>query len=212
MKVHLYMSGYLLVILPLVLGGSEECPPWFILDRINNSKFLQCVCSEESSSYIICNQRERTSYIKVGSCAFQLQDEVTNNTVVGYCLYLFPPHLVHNGYIRLPGNLTDLNMFICEPLVRELGSPLCGRCANGTGLSIYSFGSRCVSCSGLNVLYYLLLQYAPATILFLAIVLLRISLVSPPMAHYILYCNIMHEIIKLFAGFFFLYASTNTLS
>ena len=199
---------HLLVILPLAMSGGEECPPWFILDCTNNSKFPKCVCSEESSSYITCNQRERTSYIKAGHCA--IQDEVIDHTLVGDCPYMFPPHLVHNGYIRLPGNLTDLNMFICGYLTRELGSPLCGKCANGTGPSIYSFGSHCVSCSRLNILYYLLLQYAPATIIFLAIVLLRISLVSPPMAHYILYCNVMHVIMKLFAGFYFLYISTNT--
>ena len=36
---------------------------------------------------------------------------------------------------------------------------------------------------------YLLLQYAPPTIIFLTITLFRVSLVSPPMAHYVLYCN-----------------------
>ena len=166
------------------------------------------MCAVRNQVLVLLAIKERTSYIRAGCCAFQ--DEVINNTLVCDCPYLFPSHLMHNGYIRLPGNLTELNMFICGHLTRELGSPLCGRCANDTGPSIYSFGSQCVSCRRLNILYYLLLQYAPATVIFLAIVLLRISFVSPPMAHYILYCNVMHVIIKLFAGFYFLYMSTNT--
>ena len=197
----------LLLLLVRVSSGGDECPPWFTLDHHNDSLFYQCVCSEAMDSYITCSQRKKTSYIKVGHCAFY--DEVTNDTVVAGCPYVFPPHLVQNGLIRLPHNLTHLNTFICGHVTRELGSPLCGRCTNGTGPSIYSLGSQCASCSRLNILYYLLLQYAPATIIFLTIILFRISLVSPPMAHYVLYCNFMQLFLKA-VGVYALYASTNT--
>ena len=196
-----------LLLLVRVSSRGDECPPWFTVDNRNNSRFPQCVCSEAMSSYIICSQRERTSYVKVGHCA--LQDN-NASTVVARCPYVFPPHLVHNGLIRLPHNLTHLNTFICGQLTRELGSPLCGRCTNGTGPSIYSLGSQCASCSRLNILYYLLLQYVPATIIFLAIILLRISLVSPPMAHYVLYCNVIQVSLTYNVGLYALYASTNT--
>ena len=200
---------YLILILVVkVSSRGDECPPWFTLDYTNDSLFPQCVCSQAMSSYITCNQRERTSYIKVGHCAFL--DEVTNGTVVTRCPYVFPQYLIHNGHIRLPQNLTHLNTFMCGHLTRQLGSPLCGRCTNGTGPSIYSFGSQCASCSILNILYYLLLQYAPATVIFLVIIVLRITLVSPPMVHYVFYCNIMHVILKRHMAFYFLYASTNT--
>ena len=198
----------ILILVEKVSCKSDECPPWFTLDYSNDSLFPQCVCSQAMSSFITCNQRERTSYIKVGHCAFL--DEVTNDTVVTWCPYVFPQHLIHNGLIRLPQNLTHLNTFMCGHLSRQLRSPLCGRCTNGTGPSIYSFGSQCVSCSVLNVLYYLLLQYAPVTIIFLGIIMLRITLVSPPMAHYVMYCNIVHFLLKLNAGFYAFYASTNT--
>ena len=198
----------LFLLLVRVSSGGDECPPWFTPDHHNDSLFPQCVCSEAMGSYITCSQRKRTSYIKVGHCA--LQDKV-NDTVVARCPYVFPPRIVNNGLIRLPHNLTHLNTFICGYLTRELGSPLCGRCTNGTGPSIYSLGSQCASCSRLNILYYLLLQYAPVTIIFLAIILLRISLVSPPMAHYILYCNFIQVLLAYDVGLYALYASTNTL-
>ena len=198
---------YLILILVVkVSSRGDECPPWFTLDYTNDSLFPQCVCSQAMSSFITCNQRERTSYIKVGHCAFQ----VTNDTVVTTCPYVFPQHLIHNGHIRLPQNLTHLNTFMCGHLTRELGSPLCGRCTNGTGPSIYSFGSQCASCSILNMLYYLLLQYAPVTVIFLVIIVLRITLVSPPIVHFVLYCNIVHVILKRHMAFYFLYASSNT--
>ena len=200
---------YLILILVVkVSSRGDECPPWFILDYTNDSLFPQCVCSQAMSSYITCNQRERTSYIKVGHCVFQ--DEVTNETVVTSCRYVFPQHLIHNGHIRLPQNLTQLNTFMCGHLTRQLGSPLCGRCTNGTGPSIYSFGSQCASCSILNIPYYLLLQYAPATVIFLLIILLRITLVTPPMVHYVFYCNMVHMCLKFITGFHILYASSNT--
>ena len=139
---------YLILILTVkVSSRGDECPPWFTLDYTNDSLCPQCMCSQAMSSYITCNQRERTSYIKVGHCAFL--DEVTNDTVVTWCPYVFPQHLIHNGYIRLPQYLTHLNTFICGHLTRHLGSPLCRSCTNGTGPSIYSFGSQCTSCSTL---------------------------------------------------------------
>ena len=169
-----------LVLLVRVSGVGDECPPWFILQHSNDSHFPQCVCSEAEPQQIICHQRERKSFLKLGHCAFQ--DESLNTTIVGSCPYVFPDHLIHNGLIPLPHNTSQLNGFICGHLKREIRAPLCGRCTNGTGPSIYSFGSQCASCSILNILYYLLLQYAPATIIFSVILLFRFDIVSPPMA------------------------------
>ena len=179
-------------ILLLSLGASgvvDECPPWFILEHSNSSTFPQCMCSDAVDIEITCKQREHTSFLKIGHCAFQ--DVEVNQTLVGTCLYVFPTHLIHNGFIRLPEKLSELNSFICGHLKREIRAPLCGRCTNGTGPSIYSIGSQCVSCSKVNILYYLLLQYIPTTIMFLIIIVFRVSIVSAPMAHYVLYCNII---------------------
>ena len=52
--------------------------------------------------------------------------------------YVFPLHLVKNGLIHLPQNLTDLNNFTCTHFEREVGDIFCGRCRNGTGPSVYS--------------------------------------------------------------------------
>ena len=201
---------YTLVTLLLFLsvsGAEVECPPWFILEHSNSSTFPLCVCSDALEIAITCKQRERTSFLKIGHCAFQ--DVESNQTVVGSCPYVFPTHLIHDGFIRLPEKLSELNSFICGHLKREIRAPLCGRCTNGTGPSIYSIGSQCVSCSKVNILYYLLLQYVPTTIMFLVIIVFRVHIVSAPMAHYVLYCNFLMLCSKANAGFYILSAIIN---
>ena len=117
---------------------------------------------------------------------------------------------VYNGLIRLPEKLNKLSNFISGHLKREIRAPLCGRCTNGTGPSIYSIGSQCVSCSKVNILYYLLLQYIPTTIMFLVIIVFRVSIVSAPMAQYVLYCNFLMVNLKANAGFYIISTITNT--
>ena len=66
-----------------------------------------------------------------------------------------------------------------------------------------------MSCSKVNILYYLLLQYVPTTIMFLIIIVFRVSIVSAPMAHYVLYCNVMMLFLKTKAGLY-IFATQNT--
>ena len=44
-------------------------------------------------------------------------------------------------------------------------------------------------CSAVNILYYCLLQYLPATIVFLLVLIIQIDVTSAPMSHYVLFCN-----------------------
>ena len=200
---------YSTILLVSMRGSSSviECPPWFSQVSRTSSAFPQCVCSSAVESIIYCSQSERTSYVKVGHCAYQYQNE----TVAANYPYVFPQHLINGGFIRLPQNLSDLNSFTCGHLHREEGTLLCSRCTNGTGPSIYSFGSQCASCSMLNLLYYFLLQYVPVTVIFVAILLSRYSIVSPPIAYFILYCNTFQIGLKTNLGQYFLFAGTSTL-
>ena len=178
-----------------VTGSVEDCPPWFVLENSSNS---QCVCSNPSEYRIQCDQRKQMSYLQLGMCAFQ--DSTTNSTVVATCPYVFPDHLIKDGCIPLSNRSSELNHFICGSLNREIEAPLCGRCTSGTGPSIYSAGSQCVRCSAVNIVYYLLLQYLPTTILFVIVIVFRISITSAPMAHYVLFCNALVFLFRLYVG------------
>ena len=54
-----------------VSGVEVECPPWFTLEHSNSATFPQCVCSEAMDTEITCKQKQYTSYLKIGHCAFQ---------------------------------------------------------------------------------------------------------------------------------------------
>ena len=188
-----------LVALLSILSASdtvEDCPPWSTWDNST----AQCVCSDTIELIIMCDQREQRSFLGLGSCA--LQDSTTNDTVVAACPYVFPDHLIVDECIPLPNKSSELNQFICGNLNRGIGTPLCGRCTNGTGPSIFSAGSQCVSCSAVNIVYYLLLQYLPTTILFVAIIVFRINITSAPVTHYMLYCHILVLTFKSSSGVF----------
>ena len=203
-----HLIPYVILLLSVRVSSSVvECPPWFSQVSQTSSAFPECVCSSAVKSIIYCSQSERTSYVKVGHCAYQYQNE----TVAARSPYVFPQHLIHGGFIRLPQNLSDMNSFTCGHLHQEEGTLFCGRCTNGTGPSIYSFGSQCASCSVLNLLYYFLLQYVPVTIIFLAILWSRYSIVSPPMAHFVLYCNIVQVVLRTNLGQYFIFAGPHTL-
>ena len=196
MTAALYSSCVFVALLSVlsVTGAVKDCPPWSTWDNSTP----QCVCSDSMEYAITCDQKKQRSFLQLTYCA--CHNTTITGTVVAECPYVFPDHLIVDGYIPLPNKSSELNHFICGNLNRTTGTPLCGRCTSGTGPSIYSFGSQCVSCSAVNIVYYLLLQYLPTTILFVAITVFRINITSAPMAHYVLYCDLLVLLCKSHAG------------
>ena len=176
----------------------EQCPPWFVVD----SNTSQCICSRYLPHMIVCDQSNRISYLRLGYCAFCIHD--SNDTVVAACPYIFPKRLFENSKLLqpLPKSRHSLNSIICSSLHREVRGSMCGRCTNGTGPSVTSMASQCVKCGAINVLYYILLQYLPATITFLVILLFRINVTSAPMAYYVLFCNALVVFFQLHESLF----------
>ena len=196
MAAALYSSCVFVALLSVlsVTGTVEDCPPWSTWDNST----AQCVCSDSMEYAITCDQKKQRSFLQLTYCA--CHNTTITGTVVAECPYVFPDHLIVDGYIPLPNKSSELNHFFCGNLNRTTGTPLCGRCTSGTGPSIYSFGSQCVSCSAENIVYYLLLQYLPTTILFVAIIVFRINITSAPMAHYVLFCDLLVFVCKSHAG------------
>ena len=173
------------------LDTDVTCPPWFLPTSVSigGNEAEVCICSGNLQFRIMCHQTQNATYLKVGNCAFW--DNVTGRTMVGICPYIFPGHLVENQLLTLPKKASNLNSFMCNNVNREVGQSRCGRCADRTGPSVTSVGSQCVKCKAVSLLYYILLRYIPATIIFLIILLVQFDVTSAPMANYILYCNIV---------------------
>ena len=186
--------------------GVRECPPWF--EWVNTSDSCgYCVCAAVTPSYIHCDQIHQTSYLLKGSCTFY--DAENNKLWESWCPFLFPDDVLQDDMLPLPANVSELNTVVCGNLTREVKAPLCGRCTANTGPSIYSVGSRCVHCSPVNILYYLLLQYGPSTLIFLLVIIFRPNITSAPMVHYVLFCNFT-VLISRFT--LLLYAQSNWLA
>ena len=137
--------------------------------------------------FIDCNQIHQTSSLAQGSCVFY--DSKYNRSEAFWCTFVFIDDVTRNGVFPLPTNISELNSAVCGGFSREVKGPLCGRCTNRTGPSIYSVGSKCIPCSPINILYYLLLQYLPTTLIFLLFIIFRPNITSAPMINYVIFCD-----------------------
>ena len=170
-----------------LVEGEKECPPFFEWMNTSDSSGY-CACAEElPPGSIQCEQRHQVSLLLQGFCTFYDSEE--DIIRVSKCPFVFPESMTKNAKFVLPSNVSELNSVVCRSLSREVKGPLCGRCINNTGPSIYSVGVECVSCSPMNILYYILLQYLPSTLMFLLVIVFRPNITSSPMAMYVLFCN-----------------------
>ena len=198
------MAKYVLLLVTSALAvsvteGVKECPPWF--KWVNTSDSCgYCGCDPVPFG-VICNHGKQTSSIRLGYCVFY--DSAENEVTGSWCQSVFPKSVTNDeNIVPLPLNVSDLNTFVCGSLNREVKGPLCGKCTGDTGPSIYSIGNQCVPCSPVNVVYYLLLQYLPSTILFLVVILFRLNVTAAPMAHYVLFCNLTVFYLKSLLSFY----------
>ena len=181
----------LIVTLTGKTGQEGDCPPWFEMVNTTwtSTNVTYCACSSTFSEYIECDQKQQQSSLTLGSCVFY--DSGADDVMAARCNFVFPKLMIKNNVIPLPHEVGELNTTICGNLSRAVEGPFCGKCVNGTGPSLYSIGNECVPCRPVNVLYYLLLQYLPTTVIVLMVVIFRLNVTSAPMAHYVLFCNMV---------------------
>ena len=214
----LVLAGLLVAssVVTAVTGQEMLCPPWFIPHNIStthNTFQPYCVCSQEFPFLIYCDQASGTTFLRYGYCAFW--DATSNNTLLmSSCPYRFPEHFLEDPdshhSLKLPKNPLSLNSFVCNHLNRAVESGRCGRCTNGTGPSIGTVGIQCVECSPVNILYYILLRYLPATAVFLFVLVVQIDVTSAPMALYVLYCNALVGSFQTSHGYLVTFAFTTS--
>ena len=177
---------FLVLVISATALSTRDCPPWFKWVNTSYSSGY-CVCGSEVIGPIQCDQINQKSYLRLASCVFYDSDK--DEIVAARCPFIFP----NSNALKflLPDNVNDLNKFVCGNFSREVKGHLCGKCTGNTGPSVYSVGSECIPCSLINIVYYLLLQYLPITLLFLVVLLLRLNVTAAPMAHYVLFCNLI---------------------
>ena len=193
MKIILYSFLFVLML-------CQTCCQREINPSLKSSEIL---CPNKLSDMVHCKANGRYMYVVPGYCASY--DASRKQLIAAFCPYIFPQRMIHNNFVRLSANATVLSASLCSSLHRSVGPTLCGRCQNGTGPTIYSVGSQCTECHLLHILWYILLQYLPMTLLSMIIFTLRVNITSVPTVFYVLHCNVYICIFKMGTGMYFTY-------
>ena len=154
---------------------------WFCF----NTSVYDCCLIED----ITC--LENGPALMLGFCATYNETNSTKTLSLGKCPYLQPNNYnVTAGYISLPVILTELNDYMCGLLNRK--GLVCGECADGFGPSVISYGYKCANCTNAwyHIPLFLFIQFVPITVIYIIILVFRISVTSPPMPCFIMYAQI----------------------
>ena len=176
----------------LVQADYPRCHPW----SFYNDTSHDCQCYETQTlptfrthhDFIIeCSERK-----VLMNAAYCLTTEV-DGTFVGKCLaYLINTNviIVDGIYIQLPDNISQLNDYMCGPMNRK--GRICSECIDGFAPSVTSFGYECSNCTGswYGIPLYLVLEFVPITIFYLAVLVFQISVTSSPMTFCVMYSQI----------------------
>ena len=99
---------------------------------------------------------------------------------------------------------------MCGPFNRK--GAMCSECADGFGLSVTSFGYRCVNCTGTawyGVPLFLLLKFAPITALYFIVLIFQIRVTSAPLPCFIMYTQLTVLYLRVSPTVFFTADSVN---
>ena len=167
----------------------SACPTWY--DEGSNDS-ITCIC-RDIEGLVTCVRDVQQVRLSEGVCMTYNND--SEDIEVGKCPYaVFDPRyaaLRRDGYIFVPKNVSELNQFMCEGMGRE-GS-LCSNCKSDHGLTIANVYMRCVKCKlpqKVAWLFYFGLELIPLTILFFIVTVFRISLATPPLNGYVIFCQL----------------------
>ena len=130
-------------------------------------------------------------YLSIGHCLTYGDKNGKNELHEFKCPYFqLEGHLVNDsepGYIKLPGNISELNDYMCGPMNRK--GFLCEECIDNFSISMTSIGNKCSNCTDVwyGIPLYLIVELVPITAFYLFILVFQIHLTSPPMVSFIFY-------------------------
>ena len=176
--VHVYLSS--------VSASNTSCPTWFY----HNNTTHQCECGSLLGDMFRCNQLEKRAQIANGFCATSTEQE--GLYYAGHCPFGHTENNTNRMFSELPSDPDRLNEVMCGPYNRK--GLLCGECIDGYGPAVFSPYQKCENCSklstGFAVSLYLLLELTPITLLFVCVVVFRLSITAGPLLWYVLFCQV----------------------
>ena len=180
-------------------GGYGSLPKTFKLptkQRYQYSYHINWTCLNSTAedynccdvyNQIICH--ESGPQIRFGHCA--TFDE--GKLIIVWCRHYFLPSSYLNitvpGLIPLPLVISEFNDSICRPMNRK--GVVCSKCMDGYGLSVTSYGYKCVRCPNAwyRVPLFLIIELLPITLLYLFALVFQISVTTPPIPCFTMYAQ-----------------------
>ena len=162
-------------------SASVECPSFGVVECDNETQHTVlfvgwCMTEEISASSVNRSSSSGTD---------------TSSVVIGMCPYLSSYGASSRVSYRVPTDPANLSHVQCGHYKRR--GFLCHQCMDGHGPSVYSFDQYCSDCSkmskGLAILLYILLEVVPVLLLFIALMFLRVSILSGPFFGYVIFCQ-----------------------
>ena len=191
------------VALEIVVAGQEYrdnattpcCPIGYYL----SSNGTNCQCSITDDSEIPCQPEKLTVELKVGYCPYF--DNYSSSDICsqeflfpGLCpYYAFDVPMANRMFMKVPQYATPTNLsdYFCSGLNRE--GDACMKCKKGYGPAVYSMEQTCGECShsGTKMVALLALNVIPTTLLFVIIMVFRVSAASGAMLVYVLHSQLV---------------------
>ena len=173
--------------------ADHQCHPW----SFYNDTLQQCQCYKSVEIWhdiptIKCSAR-RVLIMEMFCMTTEAQ-----GTFFSTCRSYFSVNYnytvtVVNGinHIQLPNNVSELNDYMCGPMNRK--GRVCSECIDGFSPSVTSMRYPCTNCTGAwyGIPLYLFLEFVPITLFYLAVLVFRISVISPPMTFCVMYSQIL---------------------
>ena len=181
----------------------KTCPPGFVKKYSNHNddpKTVECKCSENNyMGFLECSAKKFKSKINAKFWYGLVDTYSSDAPLMGYIPQYFASSMHRSdstmSFIDLPRDPSEVENFLCGRLNRQ--GVLCGECLPGYAVAINSPAYECVLCNakpaesfGLAVAY-IVLTYAPITILFWVIFRYNLNLANSAAAGFVLYAQII---------------------
>lgn len=155
----------------------QECPPGYIF--INSTK--NCICSAIVENTQLqydgidkCNEQEFKAHVKRGYwIGYEGNEKESDESlIVAHCPYCHS----HDNFLPSVASRQDLNKFMCEESHRT--GIVCGKCVENHTTLFRSNNFECYKNTHYckyGILFYILSEWIPVTVLFILVILLNVS-------------------------------------
>ena len=169
---------------------SGACPLWFR----HNKSTGQCECGDNLGGLVHCDKQ--TKRVSVLFCYCMTYSEKMDITVVGPCLELCTrrdtPKCRSFNLIKT-NKTSSINTEMCGGRHRD--GLLCGECREGYAPPVYSYTLKCVNCTDSdftkNLIQYMAVSFLPLTMIYLVVIIFKVSVTSGNMVAYVFTSQIL---------------------